>query len=210
MARTPRTTPLISGGMHSHAFVRARKISFPATSDSSSSQLPSTFSMARRVSSKKPLGRVGDVLLGGRPCPVRRLDSADPVEVGVEAPTRHRLDQVEDPLTVSQGEEERGGGTQLERVAGHENEVRGDACHLGEDETDVLGTLGHLEAHELLGGDDEGHLVGVTRHPVDTVDERRDLGVGPDLRQLLVAAMHVTDRPDRYRAPAPRRPWRSV
>ena len=61
---------------------------------------------------EEALGQVGDVLLGGRPCPVSRLDPADAVEVGVEAPTGHRLDQVEDPLPVPKGEEERGGGTQ--------------------------------------------------------------------------------------------------
>ena len=45
--------------------------------------------------------------------------------------------------------------------------------------------------HQLLGGQDEGHLVGEAAEPVDPVDERRDLRVGADLGELLVAAVHV-------------------
>src|SRR5690606_13446496 len=51
----------------------------------------------------------------------------------------------------------------------------------------------HLELHELLGGGDEGDLVGVAGHPVDPVDDGRDLGVVAHLGELLVAAMHVAD-----------------
>ena len=43
---------------------------------------------------------------------------------------------------------------------------------------------------------DERHLVGEAGHPVDAVDQRGDLGVGADLGQLLVAAVHVAD--DRF------------
>ena len=53
--------------------------------------------------------------------------------------------------------------------------------HLGEDETDVLGALGDLEPHQPLGGDDERYLIRIARHPVDRVDERRDLWIGSNL-----------------------------
>ena len=49
---------------------------------------------------------------------------------------------------------------------------------------------------ELLDADDEGDLVGEPGYPVDAVDERCDLGVGADFRELLVSAMHVAD--DRF------------
>ena len=45
--------------------------------------------------------------------------------------------------------------------------------------------------HELLGGEDERHLVGEAAQPVDAVDQRGDLRVGADLGELLVAAVHV-------------------
>ena len=40
---------------------------------------------------------------------------------------------------------------------------------------------------------DERHLVGEAREPVDAVDQRRDLRVGAELGELLVAAVHVAD-----------------
>ena len=40
---------------------------------------------------------------------------------------------------------------------------------------------------------DERHLVGEARQPVDPVDQRRDLRVGAELGELLVAAVHVAD-----------------
>jgi hypothetical protein len=52
---------------------------------------------------------------------------------------------------------------------------------------------GTSSLHQLLGGDDERDLVGVAGHPVDPVEQRRDLGVVADLGQLLVAAVHVPD-----------------
>ena len=48
--------------------------------------------------------------------------------------------------------------------------------------------------HQLLGGEDERHLVGEAAEPVDAVDQRGDLRVGADLGELLVAAVHVAAR----------------
>ena len=71
--------------------------------------------------------------------------------------------------------------------------MTGDAGHLREDETDVLGTLGYFEFHQFFGGDDEGHFVGVARNPVDSVDQSGDLGVVAYLGQLFIATVHVSD-----------------
>ena len=63
--------------------------------------------------------------------------------------------------------------------------------HLEEDRADPLGPGRGLDAHELLGGEDERHLVGEAAQPVDAVDQRGDLRVGADLGELLVAPVHV-------------------
>ena len=52
---------------------------------------------------------------------------------------------------------------------------------------------GNLDLHEAFDRHHERYLVGETRHPVDAIDEGGDLRVRPDLRQLLVAAVHVAD-----------------
>ena len=70
----------------------------------------------------------------------------------------------------------------------------GDARQLEQDRADVLGPRRGLDLHQLLGGEDERHLVGEAAEPVDAVDQRRDLRVGADLGELLVAAVHVAGR----------------
>ena len=64
-------------------------------------------------------------------------------------------------------------------------------AHLEEDRADPLGPGRRLDVHQLLGGEDERHLVGEAAQPVDAVDQRGDLRVGADLGELLVAAVHV-------------------
>ena len=63
--------------------------------------------------------------------------------------------------------------------------------HLEQHRADPLRAGRRLDLHELLGGEDERHLVGEARQPVDAVDQRGDLRVGADLDELLVAAVHV-------------------
>ena len=67
----------------------------------------------------------------------------------------------------------------------------GDAGQLEQDRADALGPRRRLDLHELLGREDERDLVGEAAQPVDAVDQRRDLRVGADLGELLVAAVHV-------------------
>ena len=82
-------------------------------------------------------------------------------------------------------------GPELHAHLAEEQRDVGDAAQLEEDRADVLGPGRGLDLHELLGGEDERHLVGERRQPVDAVDQRRDLGVRADLGELLVAAVHV-------------------
>ena len=111
----------------------------------------------------------------------------------MKASAGDRLEQVEHPLPVAQGEEQRGGRSQFEWIGGIENQVGGNAGHLGQDQTDVLGSFGNLELQEALGGDDERDLVGVAGDPVDPIDQGRYLGIGAHLGDLLVATVHVSD-----------------
>ena len=109
----------------------------------------------------------------------------------MEPPAGGALDQVEDVLAVAEGEEDRRQGAELDAHVAEEEDDVGDAAELEEQGADPLGPWRRLDAEQLLGGQDERHLVAEAAEPVDPVDEGRDLGVGADLGQLLVAAVHV-------------------
>ena len=119
------------------------------------------------------------------------LDAADAVEVGVEATAGGGLDLVEDVLTVAEGEEHRRDGTHLNGHVAQEERDVGDAAQLEQERADPLGPGRRLDLHELLGGQDERHLVGKAAKPVDAVDECGYLRVGADFGELLVAPVHV-------------------
>ena len=136
------------------------------------------------------------------------LEAADAVEVGVEAPAGDGLDLVEHVLAVAEGVERRRHGPELDAQVAEEQHDVGQAGHLEEDRADVLGPGRGLDLHQLLGGEDEGHLVGEAAQPVDAVDQGRDLRVGADLGELLVAPVHVARAPRRPTRPARRRAWR--
>ncbi len=109
----------------------------------------------------------------------------------MEAAAGGALDQVEDVLAIAERQEHRGDGAHLHTEVAEEQADVGDTAQLEQDRADVLGPRRRLDLHQLLGGEDERHLVGEAAQPVDAVDERRHLRVGADLGQLLVAAMHV-------------------
>ena len=67
----------------------------------------------------------------------------------------------------------------------------GDPGQLEQDRADHLGARRRLDAHQLLAGEDERHLVGEAAEPVDAVDERRHLRERADLGELFVPAVHV-------------------
>ena len=109
----------------------------------------------------------------------------------MEAPAGDRLDLVEHELAVAEGVEGRRLGPELEGEVADEEADVGDAAQLEEDRADPRGPRRRLDLHQLLGGEDERHLVGEAAEPVDAVDERGDLRVGADLAELLVATVHV-------------------
>ena len=119
------------------------------------------------------------------------LEAADAVEVGVEAAAGDRLDLVEHELAVAEGVEADRQAAELDAEVAEEQADVGQAAQLEQDRADVLGPGRGLDVHQLLGGEDERHLVGEAAQPVDAVDQRRDLRVGADLGELLVAAVHV-------------------
>ena len=119
------------------------------------------------------------------------LQAADAVEVRVEAPSGDRFDLVEHELAVAERIERGGHRTELQAHLPEEEADVGDARHLEEDRADPLRAGRGLDVHQLLGGEDERHLVGEARQPVDPVDQRGDLRIRADLDELLVAAVHV-------------------
>ncbi len=121
------------------------------------------------------------------------LQPADAVEVRVEPPARSALDQVEDVLTVAEAVERRRERPELETHLAEEQEnveIRESSVRIVRI---ALGPRRRLDVHQLLGRVNERDLVGEARQPVDAVDERRDLRVGPELAELLVPAVHVPD-----------------
>ena len=78
----------------------------------------------------------------------------------MEAPAGRALDQVEDVLAVAEGVEHGCEGTELHAHLADEQGDVGDAAELEQDRADVLGARWRLDLHELLGGEDERHLVG--------------------------------------------------
>ena len=122
------------------------------------------------------------------------FQATDAVEVGVEPTARHCFHEVEDVLAVAEGEENRRDGTELHPHIAQKQGHVGDASHFEEDRAQVLSPLRSLDAHQLLGGQDEGHLVGEVAEPVDAVHQRGDLRIGANLAQLLVAPVHVARR----------------
>ena len=119
------------------------------------------------------------------------LQAADAVEVGVEAAAGGRLDQVEHVLAIAERHEHRRDGTELHAEVAEEQADVGDAAELEQDRADPLRARRGLDLHQLLGGEDERHLVGEAAQPVDAVDQRGHLREGADLGELLVAAVHV-------------------
>ena len=122
------------------------------------------------------------------------VQSADAVEVRVEPAAGRALDEVEHVLAVTEGEEHRRDGAHLHAEVAEEQPDVGDARQLEQDRADDLGPRRRLDLHQLLGGEDERHLVGEAAEPVDPVDQRRDLRERADLGELLVAAVHVAAR----------------
>ena len=105
--------------------------------------------------------------------PTRRqvvLQATDAVEVGMETAAGGGLDEVEHVLAVAEGHEHRGDGTELHTEVTEEQPDVGDAAELEQDGADPLGTRRRLDVHQLLGGEDERHLVGEAAQPVDAVD----------------------------------------
>ena len=122
------------------------------------------------------------------------LEAADAVEVRVEAAAGGALDQVEHVLTVAEREEDRGDRAHLHAEVAEEQRHVGDARQLEQDRADHLRPRWRLDLHQLLGGEDERHLVGEAAEPVDAVDQRGHLRERADLGELLVAAVHVARR----------------
>ena len=137
-----------------------------------------TLSITPLVSASQPFGRSSF-----RP-PMRS-------KFGWNRPPVTALDLVEDVLAVAEGEEDGRDRAELHpHVAEEQDDVR-ETRHLEEEGADPGGPRRSLDPHELLGREDERHLVGEAAEPVDAVDERVIWAYVRTSVELLVAAVHV-------------------
>ena len=96
-------------------------------------------------------------------------------------------------FALAEAVEEDGEGADVHGVGAEPDEVRLDAGELVEQDAEVLGALGDLEAEELFYRQSVGDVVGHRAEVVDAVGERRDLGVELGLAGLLDAGVEVAD-----------------
>ena len=109
----------------------------------------------------------------------------------METAAGRRFDLVENEFAIAERVEDRSNTTELHgHVAEKQHDV-GDATHLEQGSSDVLGSRRSLDLHKFFGRQDERHLVGETADPVDAVDQRGDLGVGTHLGEFFISPVHV-------------------
>ena len=160
--------------------VRASKISLPTSTSSKSSQPSRMRFIASRQSAIQPHGR-------SSLSPPMRL------KFGWKRPPVARLDEVEDVLAVAEAPERGRERADLEAHLAEEQVDGRDARELGEDRADPLARGGASMSISASAAWMNGTSLAKLEQPVDPVDQRRDLRVGAELGELLVAAVHVPD-----------------
>ena len=120
------------------------------------------------------------------------LHTADHVVVLDEASAGGLLEDVEHHLTFAEAVEERGEATHVKHQTGEVEQVGVDTLQLVHDGTDVLRTLGNLDAGSLLDAHAQGMAALVCAQVVQTVGQGECLRVGEALVHLLDAAVDVS------------------
>ncbi len=113
--------------------------------------------------------------------------------VGVQPGAGRRLVELHQLLALLVAPQRRGERADIQRVAGHVQQVVQDAGDLGEHRPDPLRPLRRRDAEQLLRAEREGVLHAHGRHVVEPVEIRHRLHVGLVLDQLLGAAMQQAD-----------------
>ena len=121
------------------------------------------------------------------------VDAAEPVVVGMHPLTGDRLVELHQLLALLEHPEQRGHGTDVERHGGDVEQMAEDAGDLVEQHPDVLRPERHLDAEQLLDREHEAVLLHHRRDVLEPVEVGDRLQIGPDLDELLGAAMQEAD-----------------
>ena len=104
-----------------------------------------------------------------------------------------RLEEAQDLLALAPAEEHHRDRAEVHAVGGQEEQVAGDAVHLGHQHPDPGGPDRDLDPEELLDGQRERQLVEQRRGVVHAGDVGGALQVGQGLARLLHAGVQVAD-----------------
>ncbi len=115
-------------------------------------------------------------------------------EVAREEPeSGDQLVDVQQQLALADRVEEHRHGADFHRVRANPDQVARHPLQLGDQHADVLHALWHLEAEELLDGQDVGEAVGLRGQIVHPLDERDHLLPLLLFRRLLDPGVQVAD-----------------
>src|SRR5690606_29852832 len=120
-------------------------------------------------------------------------NAADPQGVVEHAGARQLLEDVEQAFPFAEGVEEGGHSAQVQGERAKPEQVAGDALHFAHDDPDVLGALGHFDAHQLFRRHHVSPLAGDGREVVGAVAVGDDHLHRAPFRDLFEAAVQVAD-----------------
>ena len=120
-------------------------------------------------------------------------EPAHPDEAGHHPHPGDHLVDLQDPLPVAPGVEERGLRAQVQGVGAEPDQVAADPGQLDHDHADPLGPLRHGLAQQLLDCQRVAQVVAGRAEVVHAVGPRRALVVGDALEVLLEAGVEVAD-----------------
>jgi len=127
---------------------------------------------------------------------IGRHVGVDPAEgeIGIgQARAGDVLKDVEDHLPVVEGVQDGGEGPEVEEVGPPPDEVRAYAVEFRNDDADVFGALGHLDAGQPLHGPGVGPIPGHGLQIIHPAHVGHELVIGPLLGHPFVHAMDVAE-----------------
>src|SRR5436190_9683437 len=100
---------------------------------------------------------------------------------------------LEDLFAFTKAVQKHGDRADIHRVSSQPQEMRRDALKLGEYDSDVFGSLGHLDLKQFFDAFDIAKVVGHRGYIIEPVPVRRDHRIGVCLADLLDASMKEAD-----------------
>jgi hypothetical protein len=121
------------------------------------------------------------------------IDATRTIVGSMHAGAGDRLIHVHQIFAFAEGIQRHGHGTDVEGVTADPQQMIEDTGDFVEHHPDVLATLRHLNAQQLLGGQAVGMLVAHHRDVVETVHVRHRLDPGPRFRQFFGGPVQQAD-----------------